>query len=158
MIAECESEILWGLCRVIFVSIISVYLVFWSTFIRNLMMTVFIYSMVHDILFQSYLFHSKFYESFQELFEGEYAHWSKIMIEIKLFYIIFIYIIFVTFIVGSFGAAMSITFACYLIVKNTVSTKYEPYKFGDGKSEFMNICAWSFFFVISVIVQWKFSS
>ena len=155
MIAECESEILWGLFRAILVSVISIYLVFWSVFIRNLMLTVFIYGVVHDILFQSYLFHSKFYESFQSVFEGQYAHWSKIVVEIELFIAIFFYIKFVTFITGSFSAGISITLACYLVVRNTVTKKYELENYGSAKAEMMNIIAWTFFFAMAMIIQWR---
>mmetsp|Transcript_19503 Transcript_19503/g.17280 ORF Transcript_19503/g.17280 Transcript_19503/m.17280 type:complete len:301 (+) Transcript_19503:108-1010(+) len=155
MIAECESEILWGLFRVILVTFISIYLVFWSVFIRDLMLTVFIYGIIHDILFQSYLFHSKFYESFQSLFEGQFVHWSKIMVEIQLFISIFIYIQFVEYIAGSFAAGISITLACYLVVRNTVTKKYELENYGNAKSEIMNIIAWTFFFAMAIIIQWR---
>ena len=155
MIAECESEILWGLFRVILVNFISICLVFYLNLFRDLMLTLLIYSIVHDMLFHSKLFHSKFYESFQSLFDGQYAHWSKIFVEIQLFVTIFIYIHFVSFIVGSFAAGMSITFACYLVVKNTVTKKHELHNYGDAKAEFMNIIAWTFFFGMALIIQRK---
>eukprot|EP00483_Globobulimina_turgida_P011920 UN11942 len=78
VIAECEGEILREFFQAIFVCLTSIYLVFWSTFIRNVMMTIFIYSKVHDVVFQSHVFHQHFYEKFQSLFKSEYAHWSKL--------------------------------------------------------------------------------
>jgi len=155
IIAECESEILWGLFRVIFVCSISIFLVFWSALIRNVMMTVFMYGTLHDMVFQSYLFHNLFYESFQSKFKNQYAHWSKIAVEARLFKAIFIYILLVSWIAGSFGSGMSITFGCYLIVRNTVSNKYQPYNYGDSKSEYILIASWLFFFSLSLFVQWR---
>eukprot|EP01084_Bolivina_argentea_P038915 71935_1 len=117
------------------------------------MMSLFIYSRVHSMVFQSSIFHENYYEKFQTLFESDYIHWSKLLVELRLFIYIFIYIVIVTWACGTFGGSMSITFGSYLIVRNTVGNKFEPFNFGDAKSEFIHIGAWMFFFVVSMVVQ-----
>eukprot|EP00484_Ammonia_sp_Unknown_P016653 CAMPEP_0197040410 /NCGR_PEP_ID=MMETSP1384-20130603/17111_1 /TAXON_ID=29189 /ORGANISM="Ammonia sp." /LENGTH=225 /DNA_ID=CAMNT_0042471159 /DNA_START=233 /DNA_END=910 /DNA_ORIENTATION=- len=155
MVAECESQILWDFFHVLLVCVICVYLVFSSSLLRNIMMSVLLYHQCHDMLFQSSLFHTCYYEAFQTLFEGQYAHWSKILVELRLFVAICLYIWCVSWLAGSFSTGMCLTFGCYLIVKHTVSSKAPPYNYADSNAEVMNIAAWSFFFVMSLLIQWR---
>ena len=131
------------------VCIISIWMVFESVIIRNIMMSIMIYNIFHDIIFSSYLFHVMFYEKFQSLFDSAYVHWSKIIIEFYLFLIILSYVFIMSCFCGSFSIAMSITFGSYLIVRNTVGTKYQAFTYGDSKSEIIHIVAFLFFFFVS---------
>lgn len=156
-VAECEGKILWRLFRVVFVCLTFIFMVFRSILIRDLMMNVFVYNMVHNAIFESTLFHRQFFESFQTFFVSEYIHWSKILIEISLFVVIFIYISFITLLSGSFANGMSISFGSYFIINTMLSDETPSFINRNSKNEVMQIGAWLCCVCVSLIVHWKYN-
>eukprot|EP01083_Nonionella_stella_P115354 341909_1 len=169
VMAEFEGEMLWSFFEMMFVCFTSIYVVFWCTLVRNIMMSIFIYGLIHDPLFQSGLFHKKYYEKCQLLFHSSHVHWSKLLVEMRLFVGLYIYIVSIAWICGSFGAGMGVTFGSYLIVQNTVGIQENTYLIvqslmrhtspsdgcGDTKADGMRLFAWLFCVLLSLAFHYK---
>lgn len=152
-VAECKGQILWRFFRVSFVCLTLILVIFRSIFIRDVMMSVFIFNMMHDAVFESNLFHRRFFESFQTLFESQYVHWSRILIELALFAAIFVYVSFISLIFGSFANGMSVTFGSYLMVHSALCDDTPSFIHRNSQNEVMQIGAWICCVCLTLFVQ-----